>query len=302
MSTLKSLHPHEAADILNQLSQAMAYFNAWFKSWHQTLICKTAFDSDDAAGDAHCRCEFGRWLYHQSHLLLREHPLFHRVAETHRRMHDVARHVSHGVAEGQAVPISEYSNFFDSGLELQNLLIELQFEIRDSLCTIDPLTGVCNRQGMIPSLEEEQQRAVRTRQPCSLVMLDFDYFKRINDTYGHRAGDQVLRSAIKFFVAALRPYDTLYRYGGEEFLMCLPNIEARQAVAILERLRAGLEHLDIPLDDGTVVHITASFGVTMLNSGLTVEESIAIADFALYQAKQDGRNCVRLREEEITHA
>lgn len=302
MNALKSLHPHEAADILNQLSLALGKFNAWQKDWHGALVCNLPFCEDAASKDAHCRCELGVWLYNQSHPLLREHPLFHRVVERHRKMHDVGRHLRQTVAEGHPVSPAEYGEFFDIGIDLQNLFIELQFEIRDSLCTIDPLTGVCNRQGMIPSLEEERQRATRTKQPCSLVMLDFDHFKRINDTHGHRAGDLVLRTAVKFFVETLRPYDTLYRYGGEEFLMCLPNIEGQQAVVILERLRAGLEKLDIRLDDGNTVRITASFGVTMLKSDLTVEECIAIADYALYQAKHEGRNCVRLREEEIAHA
>lgn len=300
MSTLKSLQPHEAADMLNQLSQAMAHFNSWLKTWHQALIFKMPFQQGDVSCDAHCRCEFGRWLYQQSHPLLHAHPLFQRVVESHQRMHDVARQLVPDL--GRPLLPTEYEIFFDTGVELQGLLIELQFAIRDSLCTIDPLTGVCNRQGMIPSLEEEHQRARRTAQPCSLVMLDFDHFKSINDSYGHRAGDQVLRTAIKFFVTALRPYDTLYRYGGEEFLMCLPNITAHQALAILERLRAGLEQLDIQLEDGRIVRITASFGVTLLNVDLTVEECIAIADYALYQAKREGRNCVRLQEGEITHA
>lgn len=300
MNKLKSLQPHEAADVLHQLSVAMTYSNEWLKRWHQALICKTAIPEADAGDDAHTRCDLGLWLYGQSHPVLREHPGFQRVIEAHRRMHDLARQMV--PCDGDSTDCKEYLDFFDAGVELQNLLIELQFEIRDSLCTVDPLTGVCNRQGMIPSLEEERQRASRTKQPSSLVMLDFDHFKQVNDTYGHRAGDQVLRMAVHYFVTALRPYDMLYRYGGEEFLMCLPNIAPRQALAILERLRVGLEQLAISLEDGCVVHITASFGVTMLNPALSVEESIGIADYALYQAKREGRNCVRLKEGEIGHA
>jgi diguanylate cyclase len=119
----------------------------------------------------------------------------------------------------------------------------------------------------------------------------------------HRAGDQVLRTAVKYFVKTLRPYDSIYRYGGEEFLLCLPNIEASQAASILERLRAGLEALPIGLDSGETINITASFGISTLKPDISVEESISVADYALYQAKNAGRNRVQLWEGEVfTHA
>lgn len=303
MTVLKSLQPHEAADILNQLAQATAYYNNWLKGWHRTLLCGGGFNSVDLCDDAHCRCEFGQWFYRGAHPLLHEHPLFVRIAETHHRMHDLARRLAHMLGEGVSIVSSEYDTFIESSIELQTLMCDLQFEIRDSLCTVDPLTGVCNRQGMIPSLEEERQRAVRTGQPCTLTMVDFDHFKTVNDTHGHRAGDQTLRAAIKYFVKALRPYDSIYRYGGEEFLLCLPNITAPNAITILERLRAGLEVLPIELDSGDTIRITASFGISSLKPDISVEESISVADYALYQAKNGGRNCVRLWEGEVfSHA
>jgi len=303
MNVLRTLQPHEAADILNQLAQGASYHSNWLKNWHSAILCQGTFKAADLVEDAHCHCEFGQWFYRQAHPLLHEHPLFNRVAITHRRMHDLSRHLAKTLPEGMAINPSEYDTFIDCSIELQTLLCDLQFEIRDSLCTIDPLTGVCNRQGMIPSLEEEQQRSLRTNHSCSLVMLDLDHFKAVNDKHGHRAGDQVLRSAVQYFVKALRPYDSIYRYGGEEFLLCLPNIEPLQAVSILERLRAGLESLPIELASGETISITASFGISALKTDISVEESISIADYALYQAKHAGRNCVHLWEGEVyTHA
>lgn len=303
MTVLKTLQPHEAADILSQLAQGASFHSHWLKDWHRAILCQGEFRAADLAEDAHCRCEFGQWFYRHAHPLLHEHPLFIRIAETHHRMHDLSRHLAKMVQEGLPLAANEYDTFSDACIELQSLLCDLQFEIRDSLCTIDSLTGVCNRQGMIPSLEEEQQRSLRTKQLCSLVMLDLDHFKAVNDRYGHRAGDQVLRSAVKYFVKTLRPYDSIYRYGGEEFLLCLPNIEAAQAVSILERLRAGLEILPIGLDSGETINITASFGISTLKPEISVEESISVADYALYQAKNNGRNRVHLWEGEVyTHA
>lgn len=303
MTVLKTLQPHEAADILDQLAQATAYYNNWIKGLHRTLLCGSEFDTSALGDDAHCHCEFGRWLYRGAHPLLHEHPLYARIAKTHRHMHDLARRLAQMRGEGISIVSSEYDTFIEASIELQTLMCDLQFAVRDSLCTVDPLTGVCNRQGMIPSLMEEQQRAVRTGQPCSLSMVDFDHFKAVNDSHGHRAGDQTLRAAIQYFVKTLRPYDSIYRYGGEEFLLCLPNITAPNAVSILERLRTGLEQLAIELDNGDTIRITASFGISALKPEISVEESISVADFALYQAKSGGRNCVRLWEGEVfSHA
>ena len=303
MTVLKTLQPHEAADILSQLARGASFHSNWLKDLHRVILCHGTFKGADLLEDAHCHCEFGQWFYRHAHPLLHEHPLFIRVAETHHRMHNLSRHLAKMVQDELPLTSSDYDTFIDSSIELQTLLCDLQFEIRDSLCTIDPLTGVCNRQGMIPSLEEEQQRSLRTNQSCSLVMLDLDHFKAVNDRHGHRAADQVLRSAVKYFVKTLRPYDSIYRYGGEEFLLCLPNIEASQAVSILERLRAGLEILPIKLESGEAISITASFGISTLKPDISVEESISVADYALYQAKNAGRNRVHLWEGEVyTHA
>jgi diguanylate cyclase len=157
------------------------------------------------------------------------------------------------------------------------------------------LTGAWNRNSMFQKLAEEQDRMVRNKQQCCLCMMDLDHFKQVNDTYGHAAGDKVLHFAVEHAGEYLRKYDSIFRYGGEEFLLCLPNISAEDAVVAMDRIRAGLEKLDITLPGGqTIIHVTASFGVAPVSVDRSVEENINVADQALFCAKVSGRNRVCL--------
>jgi diguanylate cyclase (GGDEF)-like protein len=123
-------------------------------------------------------------------------------------------------------------------------------------------------------------------------MVDLDRFKEINDRFGHAAGDAVLEAVSSFLVANLRRYDQVCRYGGEEFVLMLPDTDPAEAVPIVDRLRRGLAELSIVLDDGTPLAITASFGIAPLAADEAVADSIAHADEAMYAAKRAGRNQV----------
>lgn len=168
---------------------------------------------------------------------------------------------------------------------------------RRLLVETDPLTGVLNRQGMMRDLRREWTRAFRTGQPICVALADLDFFKRVNDTWGHGAGDKVLCAAARFFQRRLRPYDTVYRYGGEEFLFCLPNTDAVSAAHALDRLRRTLARLPVTLDCGARVPVTVSIGVAQMVPGRSVAEAVAAADRALYAAKEAGRNRVELAPE-----
>jgi diguanylate cyclase len=128
-------------------------------------------------------------------------------------------------------------------------------------------------------------------------MVDLDYFKQINDTHGHHAGDTVLEAVSAYLVANLRRYDQVCRYGGEEFVLMLPNTEPEQAVPIVDRLRRGLAELSIHLDSGDWVSITASIGIAPLIPQQPISASIERADQAMYAAKRAGRNQVRVWRE-----
>lgn len=158
----------------------------------------------------------------------------------------------------------------------------------EQLATIDPLTEAKNRRAWNEKLIEEWSRATRYGTPLSLILLDVDKFKSYNDTFGHQAGDEVLRRVAQAIHAGIRVTDFFARYGGEEFALVLPNTDSQGALILAERLRAAIE--SVPWKERLV---TASFGVATADSEIkTSEELLRLADEALYAAKERGRNRV----------
>ena len=154
----------------------------------------------------------------------------------------------------------------------------------------DDLTGLWNHRIIVERLECEVERSRREGTPLSIILVDLDHFKRINDTHGHPAGDMVLKSASAIFHKMVRNYDWVGRYGGEEFLLILPGSSYTNARNRAEELRASLEAARI-CDGPDRIHVTASFGVAS-GYGVGLDELIHAADHALYRAKGHGRNCV----------
>jgi diguanylate cyclase (GGDEF)-like protein len=143
---------------------------------------------------------------------------------------------------------------------------------------------------MLTKLREQHELAVRKVHVCTIVMIDLDHFKNVNDKYGHVVGDKVLVGVARYIMAHLRPYDKVFRYGGEEFLMCLPDTNLQTGHEIIDRLREELGSLPHEADGKATFHVTVSFGLTLLDPDLPVEKSIDRADKALYVAKAMGRN------------
>ncbi len=156
---------------------------------------------------------------------------------------------------------------------------------------VDPLTGVWNRGALFDLLSREIERARRTDESLSVTMLDLDRFKSVNDTYGHAVGDDVLREVCRRIKLAIRAYDGLGRYGGEEFMVLFPSTDTEMAIKQAERVREAVraEPCQLGEDQRT---ITVSLGVATLQDGETQEQLIERADKALYRAKENGRDRV----------
>ena len=165
----------------------------------------------------------------------------------------------------------------------------------------DPLTGLFNFRHLIETLDGEMERTRRTGMPLSLVMADLDRFKRVNDRYGHEAGNQALMHATVLWNRLLRRIDVLCRYGGEEFVAVLPGTRLGQAAVAADRLREGLENHPFTFEGDRIV-LTASFGVDCFLGGenLTPRQFLARADQELLRAKGAGRNRVCLDESRLT--
>jgi diguanylate cyclase (GGDEF)-like protein len=156
--------------------------------------------------------------------------------------------------------------------------------------TTDPLTGLPNRRAFLAALDIEQARSERHGYSMSLLLLDVDHFKSINDTHGHAAGDRVLAALGQLLVREVRKTDIVGRWGGEEFVAVLSGADEPGARIGAERIRAAIEAMQVRLENGQLVPVRASIGVSCLEVRDTPEILIGRADSAMYQAKSAGRN------------
>lgn len=185
-------------------------------------------------------------------------------------------------------------------VELQTELLETQAALREQ-ATHDSLTKVYNRHSIFEVLDREIRRGERENLPVGLALLDIDHFKAVNDTYGHIAGDAVLSEAARRIKSSIRSYDSIGRYGGEEFLIILPGCDEACTKSQAERIRRSLANEPMPIHEDahgdTSLALTASFGSTCALPGLPTnsESLIRIADECLYEAKRAGRNQVVFR-------
>jgi len=175
------------------------------------------------------------------------------------------------------------------GIALENARL---FEELRTLATTDSLTRCMNRRHFMEVLTAEMARSRRYGTGLSVAIFDLDHFKSVNDTYGHLAGDAVLKETVETCSLLLRATDTMARYGGEEFIFCLPGTDLEGAVALAERLRTDIEASRIPAGDGREIRVTATFGVAAMQGEATPEALLDRADVALYAAKDEGRNRV----------
>ncbi len=171
----------------------------------------------------------------------------------------------------------------------------------DGLCNLssrDPLTGLVNRRQFEATLDREMDRVARSGESAMLLLIDIDHFKRINDTYGHAAGDEVIRAVGRALQESVRPMDTVARIGGEEFASVLPNCGPAFGQTVTERVRQAIERLTIPVGAGLQVQIQVTVSIGAAFAPQWVRSSRLLwmerADQQLYRAKSEGRNCVRL--------
>lgn len=172
-----------------------------------------------------------------------------------------------------------------------NERVKLERELEEQANT-DYLTGVNNRRNFLENAEAVHRHAIDQDHPLSIVLLDIDHFKKINDTYGHDAGDTVLKWFTSHISDMLRSTDILARFGGEEFILLLPRTPIETAYDIAERIRKKIMNSPISIDDGSTINITVSLGVAEMHEEENINSIIKNADTALYQSKQNGRNRV----------
>ncbi|MFN7933596.1 MAG: diguanylate cyclase [Bryobacteraceae bacterium] len=187
-------------------------------------------------------------------------------------------------------------------LNLQAELVAAREALRDQAMR-DALTGLWNRRSIIEILIREQSRSGRESAPVGVLMMDIDHFKRVNDTHGHLAGDDVLKEVARRLLASVRPYDGVGRYGGEEFIIVLPGCDEASIQSRGEAMRLAISEEPV-ITQGLSLKVSASFGATVFlpPNGVETAELIRAADDALYEAKRNGRNCLIYRHASSTVA
>ncbi len=291
---LSKINREELQNIISQCEQALYNHQQWYNLIIRSLICKLPPDRHDVIDDAHKECRFGQWYYETASESLKTHLGFIALGEEHKKMHAAARKLLIATKENRTIPPFEYDSF-SNALETMRLELKtLQRELSELIYNRDGLTGALNRINMFPVLREQQNMASRGIQQCTIAMLDVDNFKKINDQYGHTSGDSALASISRYILENIRAYDKLFRYGGEEFLLCFQHTDIKEAYAMSERLRQGISELTINIGDSNSITTTASIGLSSIEPHFPIEESIEQADAALYKAKADGKNCSRI--------
>lgn len=286
-------------NMISQLEQSLYNHQQWYNSLIRTLICKLPPDLHDLSQEAWQECRFGQWYYHEAYETLKNHQGFKALGEEHKRMHIIAKDLLEDMQNGKTIEFIKYDNFSNSLDRLRLEISALKRELEDLLYNRDSLTGLLTRVNILPILREFHEISRRGVHSYCLVMMDLDNFKAINDTEGHVIGDKVLAEVSHFLLHNLRSYDKIFRYGGEEFLICLQDTNLPQAYELIERLRKSLSDFKISINNTKEVQVTASFGVTLLNYYAPLEESIANADEALYLSKRSGRNMTKVWEENV---
>jgi diguanylate cyclase (GGDEF)-like protein len=284
----------ELQSVIAQLKEALYSHQQWHGTLIRALVCKQPGDKHDSSPAAHTECRFGQWYYGKAPEKLRSHPGFISLGDEHQRMHHLARLLLLAADSGNPVSTLDFDNFSNALDRLRLEIFALERELEDSLFNHDALTGAITRFGILPTLREQQELVKRHAQLCYIAMIDLDNFKAVNDLHGHAAGDRVLAASVQYLIRHLRPYDKVFRYGGEEFLLCMPYTELTPGLDRVKELNEGLAALEIDIGEKEPARMTASFGLALLDPDIPVEASIDRADKALYAAKAAGRNCVRI--------
>lgn len=286
---------------LEQLERATRDHADWHERLVRSIACRLDADPDDLATDAHRRCRFGHWYYGQVPAELRDQAAFVSIEAEHRSVHRAAARLLDANAAGAAVDGGDYDAFVAATARLRLELDSLRHEIQGALRSSDTLTGAYGRSEVLPELREWRELVRRGVSRCCLAFMDLDHLKAINDQHGHTVGDRMLAGVVRYLADHLRPYDKVFRYGGDEFLVLLPGADLYTAQRIVERIRTGLAVTPLfQCPDGQELGLTASFGLVELDPDACIEESIDRADKALLLAKASGRNRVLSWDPAIT--
>ena len=286
--------PGDAREILEMIDTALEEQADWLRKWHRAMVCGVP-----PAREVICRPgseigRFGSWFDINSKRGLLDQPVFKQLWSTYVDMHRLGNGLAVKAVDGARLAARDYDAFMDKAHEFAATARRIRDAFQRAIFDLDPLTGVHNRRGMMTELSRERERSIRTGNALCVGLCDIDHFKAVNDRHGHLVGDAVLLAVVGRLIANLRPYDSIYRFGGEEFLLTFTETDAEQAVGIADRLRQIVSRMTVWVSEGMELSVTVSFGLCLVDPAAPLEATIRHADEALYRAKREGRDRVVL--------
>lgn len=269
------------------LFRSLNYHFEYFRTFLDSLLGNKEFKNMK-----HTECDFGRWLSENGKSLIEDESIYRKVKQFHKNFHNLIDicfdYKNHNLYREMFFIVKDIESV---SLWLANEVAYINTKIMSVEFSKDFLTGLLNRRALNQIFNKHLEISELTGQPSSIIITDIDFFKKINDTYGHLVGDAALKHFANILRESLRKSDYIFRIGGEEFLILLPNTPKEEAKRIAENLRQKVA--TTPLEyENLRINITASFGITEFRNHQHVEEVIKDADEKLYIAKREGRNRV----------
>lgn len=276
---------------LIEIDEGIRLHITWAQKVFECLILKTPAEPQFSAKDSHLLCHFGKWF--QSN-----HAKFEKInsdktqelEQAHYLVHHHLHNIFSRLGENQHVDTDLVSQYQTSQRDLIEFLIYFRTHFIIQTLQYDPLTGLALRYGMEDQFAALRQSTEKNQKILAVGLLDLDYFKRVNDQYGHQAGDEVLAYTAQFLRDSLRNTDNIFRFGGEEFLIFLAVDNVDSLHEIIDRIFQSLHSNPTRLKSGEIIHITATVGIILVEPDETMEKAIARADQAMYLGKQQGRD------------
>ena len=283
--------PAETGTFISELDAAVEAHMDWTRRIVRCAVLRSTPGDDVLDLQAHTLCRFGGWfLANHGHFEMLDAPSAGRVEAVHQAMHDAIRSICSDIMAGQPGREADLDAFEQSQSELLGLLAHFKTLILSRAVRHDPLTQLPLRYGIENDFILYQKEARRNHTLLYVVLIDVDHFKPINDTFGHPAGDQVLRQLADTLKHTLREDEPLYRYGGEEFLWLLKCKSATEARQSARRVLATVGTTPVPINDEEVLRLTVTLGLALAGEQEDLANAIKRAELALYEGKRDGRN------------
>lgn len=281
-------------EFVTELDAAVESHLDWTRRVLRCAVSQASPGDDVLAHDAHCRCRFGRWIGNERERFNQiDEAATVRMFDQHERMHTAVRRLCAAIIADGRGATSDLEEFEASQRGLVAELARFKTTLLEHSARLDSLTGLPLRYGLEEEFARFRSLAGRLGKRIALMMIDVDHFKRVNDTYGHAVGDLALKHVAGILSRQARGDETIFRFGGEEFLQLIWVDAAAEAEAVADRLLQALRDHPMPLPENELLHLRASSGLAVVAHDEDMAQAIARADEALYAAKAGGRDCWR---------